>query len=337
MNNFKAICFLSLILLLNVLLEKNLYAHYRENNFFFNHHTQSITRSKNLADVKFIEKTDLENTIDELVNSAKDPYSASLPLMASAEIGDKARYEIALTNMFNTLDNLDNSSERDPTWMKNNSFKAWMWGRIASAADSMDDFQTVIKAQKKLEEFLAKNVEENDNFVFFTWAWGYRASINQKEYTISKKRMLDDAMILTEKYKTSGDHGMLSDALWAWVMNLQAAAYVGDQKSYDWIKEQIKSVAGENSVARSLEKGLLRTTQSNDYPAWAMAKTRYAAIIINDKELYQQIEASLIASIGGAQKGNAKAEYVLSILDNQLAILSAQDLWKKSKVSSSFQ
>jgi len=298
---------------------------------------QSATRPKNLADVNFTEKTDLENIIDELINSAKDSYSASLPLMASASTGDKTRYTITLANMLNALDSLDNTSEDTSKWMQNNSFKAWMWGRIVLAADSMGDSPTVIKAQKKLEEFLAKNFADNDSFAFFTWAWGYHAAINQKEYQISKKIMLEGAMTLTKKYNASGNHAMLSDALWAWVMNLQAAAYVADQKSYDWIKEQIKSIAGKNSVTLSLEKGLLRTAQSNDYPAWAMAKVRYAAIVINDKELYQEIETSLLGSIDGALKGNAKAEYALSILDNQLAILAYQYLGMENRVSSSFK
>lgn len=339
MSYLKTICFLSLILLVNIFSEKNLYAHFPGDNTMFKNqiNTHRPIRSKNLANVSFAGKNHIASEIDELINSAENPYVASLPLIASAEIGDKTRYTIALTNMLKALENLDTISGSSAVWMQNNSFKAWIWGRILLAADSIDDFDTVIKAQKKLEEFLEKDATDNDNFAFFTWAWGYRAAINQKEYTISKKRMLDDAKILTEKYKASGDHGMLSDALWAWVMNLQAAAYMGDQKSYNWIKEQIKLTAGEGTVTLSLEKGLLRTAQSNDYPAWAMAKTRYAAIVINDKELYHEIEHSLMPFIDGAQKGNANAEYVLASLDNQLARLTAQHLQIKNEASTSFQ
>jgi len=134
--------------------------------------------------------------------------------------------------------------------------------------------------------------------------------------------LLKDASRLTAIFNDSKAHGALSDALWAWVMSLQAAAYAGDQSSYEWIKEQMKLITQTESVSQALEKGLLRKTESNDYPAWAMAKVRCAAIIIGDEELYREIESTLISSIAGAQKANAKAEYVLSILDNQLAMLT---------------
>lgn len=273
--------------------------------------TQTPARQKNLAESAFTEKVSLENIIDELTHANTDPYSASLPLIASAELGDKKRYDITLTHMLNSL---DKNTQDHP-------FKAWMLGRILLAADDMNDADTIKKARQKLNEYL-----NEDSSAFSAWAWGYRAALDSKNYALYKKSMLDAAETLTKKYQTSPNHEALSNALWAWVMNLQAAAFAGDQKSYHWIKEQIKLIAEENSVSLSLKKGLLRTAQSNDYPAWAMAKTRYSAIIINDKELYQEIEIPLMTSIDSAQKENIKAEYVLSVLDNQLAIFANQNL-----------
>ncbi len=300
------------------------YAH--EEKIMFNNKIiiTSPNRQKNLDQSHFAERNDIQNIIDELNNSTKDAYAASLPLIASAELGDQSRYIIMLAKMLEQLEVLDKSSEKN--WMQNNSFKAWMWGRILLAADSMNDIATVNKAKDVLKELLKADLTPQDNFAFYTWAWGYRAALDQKQYANSKKRMLNDAVTLTEKYNLSRDDAMLSDALWAWVMNLQAAAFAEDQETYQWIKEQIKIVCGKETVTAALEEGLLRTLESNDYPAWAMAKIRYAAIVMNDHELYQEIESALTASLDGAKNGNAQAEYALAVLDNQLAIEAAQKL-----------
>lgn len=330
MNN-KKIWFLSSILFFAVFSGKNLYAYPHEENAKnqINAPCTSCysTRPKNLAGVQFMGKADIKNAIGRLAYAAKDPYAVSFPLIASAEIGDKTQYTVILADMLKALDRLDNTdqgaADADAVkWMQNNAFKAWMWGRILLSADSIGDVDTVKKAQEKLKELL-KKVTANGDRAFFTWAWGYRAALNQEEYAISKESMIDDAVLLTKVYKASGgDHDLLSDALWAWVMSLQAAANAQDQELYDQIKEQIKWIMGVNSVAQALEKGLLRTAQFNDYPAWAMAKTRYAAMVINDKALYQEIENPVTNSMAGADKLNDKTEYVLSVLSNQLAILA---------------
>lgn len=335
MSYFKKIC----ILLLSSFLTTILYAQHDVGKTMFRNQItiQRSIRLKNLADVNFSEKSDIEKSLEELTASAKDPYAASIALIASAEIGDEKQYQVILSKMITLLENLNKTTESNIAWMQNNSFKAWMWGRVLLAADSMDDTNTVIEAQKKLHGLLEKDFSSNDNLAFFAWAWGYRAGLNEQEYTISKAKMLDTAMRLTAKSKGSGNHEMLSDALWAWVMNLQAAAYAGDKKSYDWIKRQITSLTDEKSVTQALEKGLLRTTESNDYPAWAMAKARYAAIVIDDKDLYQEIKDPLKDSIKEALKANAKAEYILSNLENELAILIALHLQTENKTSSLLQ
>lgn len=136
--------------------------------------------------------------------------------------------------------------------------------------------------------------------------------------------MLDSAKILAGKY-LGGEQAILSDALWAFVMNLQAAANAKDHSTYSWIKEQMQSILKTESVAEALEKGLLRTTQSNDYPAWAMAKTYCAARMLNDNELCQNIESFLVSSIDAAKNAGANAEYILAELDYQLAVTTAND------------
>lgn len=273
--------------------------------------------------------------MDELAKSAKDPYAASLPLIASAGLGDEKRYDATRTQMLNALDTLDKKPDDCPQWMRNNSFKAWMLGRVLLAADNMKDDKTVSQTKNKLSLLLEEKMTKDDNFAFFTWAQGYRAALNKTEYELSKKRMISDSMQLSEKYKVKPtDHGALSDALWGWVMDLSASANANDKQSYEFVKEQIKSLTREQSVSKALETGLLRTADSNDYPAWALAKVRLAAATMLDKELYQDIDNALISSIESSKKAGAKAEYALAVVDSQLAIQAGKELQAKASPGS---
>lgn len=279
-------------------------------------------RPKNLRAVNFKERLAIENIIDDLIGSSSyDPYSASISMIASAIMGDKARYELACTQLLNTLEDQDTQTSRIPQWMQSHSFKAWMWGRVLLAADNIADLATAATALGNLHSLLNENTSPADNPAFVIWAWGYRAAFNAKEYDLSKKSMLDGALTLTKKFVTSSVHQDLSDAIWSWVMSLQATACAGDIGAYQWIKEQITSITNTTSVPQALEQSLLRTTQSNDFAAWALAKTRCAAVIANDDALYREIEEPLTLSIDNAQQTSSRAEYILSVLENQLAIL----------------
>src|SRR5665213_2692701 len=106
------------------------YEHREVQKMFTKQTTQLSSKPKNLKGVDFAERSSVESTIDDLTNSAKDPYATSLPFIASAELGDEKRYEAARTQMLNALDTLDQKPSDSPEWMRNNSFKAWMWGRV---------------------------------------------------------------------------------------------------------------------------------------------------------------------------------------------------------------
>lgn len=105
-------------------------------------------------------------------------------------------------------------------------------------------------------------------------------------------------------------------------MNLQAAAYANDQLTYEVCKEQIKSLSNATTVTKALKTNLLRTSESNDYPAWALAKARYAASVAGDDALYAELEHCLNISIADAKNAGADAEYALAVIENQLAIHS---------------
>lgn len=274
------------------------------------------SRLKNLKDINFTERNDVFLIIFDLSKQRifkATPYSLSIPMIGDAELGT-ADYPFTQGRMVWSLEHPDSPLQKDvPSWMRTNSFKAWMWGRVLLAADSVNDTTTINKALANLRILLDDTQPTaTDNPAFYTWAWAYRAAYNQQEYAISKDKMLQGA------YKLDN----LSDALWAWVMNLQAAAYAHDLATYETCKQQIISVAHTATVSQALTKGLLRTAASNDYPAWAMAKVRYAARVVGDEALYAELESSLNASIREAKKAGADAEYALAVIENQLAIHS---------------
>jgi hypothetical protein len=310
------------------------YTLFAETEPMFTQTLKSIpTKIKNLKNINFEERSKVEALVDELIKAGTDPYTASLPLIAAAELGDAKRYEVSKNQMLKALEMLDEQPTNYSEWMRNNSFKSWMWGRVLLAADSMNDGTTISIAKNKLAVLLEEKITPQDSLAFFTWGWGYRAALDQKEYDASYKKMFDGAMQLTARYRGGkGDHDALSNALWAWVMNLPAAANADDTHKYTWIKQQILFLTGETSVTNAIEKGLLRTAASNDYPAWALAKIRCAAVTMNDKELYQEIDTELNSSISASKDAGAKAEYVLAVLESELALINGKDLQSNSSI-----
>jgi len=282
---------------------------------------QPSTNPKNLAGVSFNERAEVEGIVDDLEKSAADPYAASLPLIASAELGDANRYSLSLSKMLVLLVQLNKTPDAFPEWMRNNSFKAWMWGRVLLAADAVNDVPAVIKSKRKLAVLLNSGMTKDDNLAFFAWAEGYLATLNNHTYLVSQQKMTKDAIELTNEYSIKPTHAALSNALWAWVMALPASANAQKIDPYNQTKKQMTSLTFTQSVVDAIQTGLLRTADSNDYPAWALAKVRVAAAVMHDEDLYQQINGALTSSLADAKKAGAKAEYALGVLENQLAML----------------
>ncbi len=284
---------------------------------------------KNLKNLRFDEREKVEGIVDALAAEAKDPYAASLPMIMSAKLGDAVRAPATLQKMGDLLSGLDEKPESFPAWQRSNSFKAWMWGRYLLAADAVNDLANRELAKKRLAGLLEQRLTKDDLLAFFAWAWGYRGALNEAEYEASKVTMLEDARVLTAQYKSpdkdadtspNAVHERLSNAMWSWVMNIQAAAMLRDSDTYEEIKRQMKLITGQETVTAALETALLRTEASNDYPGWGMAIVRNAAAIMEDEALFQELGKALPAIIGGADKAGAKAEYAFAVLDNQLAL-----------------
>jgi hypothetical protein len=286
-----------------------------------NHCRDEMLKLNNLKGITFAERAGIvEGTNTLLANANGDAYQTSLPLMLSAHLGDEPLYQQALAKMDLAM---QSPALADP---KQNSFRAWMFGRILMAAKNMSDQPTVEKSLIHLKNILNDKNTVPDRFT--AWAWGYLASANDKEFHDAKNNMKQAADKLTFVYfEINRGHDTeekkqeaRSDALWAWVMIAQASANANDLVVYHDALKQLEFITGQNNVADALVKGLLRTSASNDYPAWAIGMTRVDAVTILDKKLFSDLDQPLKKSIEDAIKAQAKPEIMLGQVNQQWAI-----------------
>lgn len=293
----------------------------------FQHHSviHNISTIKNLssdadAQLKY------SDAVQTLISNTTNAYTASLPLMASAALGDRVLYTTSLTTMLRSLHNLNENplpaGSDTNHWMENNAFKAWMWGRVLLSADSMNDEEHVNEAKQKLTSYLNAPRTADDSPAFIAWARAYLASLNHTTYASQKNTMLKACQSLSETYVSTKTHDDLSNALWAWVMVNQAAALSHDNETYEKSLHKMTQLTNTGSVMEALNQGLQRTSASNDYPAWAMAIVYLAATRMGDHELTAALLAPLTTSITEAENADQLAESTLANLNVSLAKLN---------------
>lgn len=221
-----------------------------------------------------------------------DAYSLSMPLLASAELGHLLIYRTLLPEMQAALNRLPNDAR-----------KAWLLGRVLSAAESVNDKATANKAREQMVVILKKSPHN----AFYAWSLGYLAASNKTEYQRFKNAML-----------TAAGKSNLSatDAMWAWIMALKAAASAKDSVTYHFILKQMKTMTHASSILRALEKGLTK----EDYPAWGLAIVRFSAGIIGDIDLYNDLSAPLAKSINLAHQSGATNDAMLAQITAGLPI-----------------
>lgn len=285
-----------------------------------------VSMIKNLKNYSYPQQSIVNAEIASLSQQAKNnEYRLGMVLLESAQVGNETLYQQTLHKMQTVLANDDKNAQQY-------SYKTWRLGRILLAADSIGDVTTATKAAAELKKLLADANTQKD--AFSAWAWGYLAALNKTEYEYAKNSMLTTASALTEDYKKTQDSkllpGKLSDALYAWIMDLQAAANAHDRKTYDFIVQQMKTLTNQKSLSAALTTSLHRNTESNDYPAWALSMVRLAAATIGDSSIYHELENSLTESIENAKKAghstnensaySAKSEATLAQLYQTIAI-----------------
>jgi hypothetical protein len=184
---------------------------------------------KNLSMIHYPGKSAVTESIKQLylTSDSNDAYSLSIPLIASAQQGDKKIYVAVLKKIQTALNK-----------MPNDYFKAWILGRVLLAADSMVDKATLAMTKFQLKLILAvpfnKTFADID-YAFYAWALGYLALLDKHEYKIIHSQLLESAQNLTMVYYQTQTHDALSNAVWAWVLDLQAASYANDKTTYFYI------------------------------------------------------------------------------------------------------
>lgn len=235
----------------------------------------------------------MQQTISNLIDQARDSYSMSIPLFASGILGDEKRFNESLLKINSYLKS-----------MPDDGFKAWLYGRILLSAKSMKNEQGIIEAKNFLINYF--DTSKEDRSAFATWAIGYLAAFNQDSFTKHKDQLLTYSRELTAKYVHSKSNNKndpdkeqsdLSDAVWAWVMFLQAAAFADDKAAYEMIIGEINNISKQVSLAETLGSCLLRTKASNDYPAWALGIATLSAASMNDEVNYGQLKSATTDSL----------------------------------------
>jgi hypothetical protein len=252
---------------------------------------------KNPVEVSDAQKNQLQQVIAKLVVDQDQAYPLSLPLIASAQLGDSAVYRTVLAEMQAALGKIANAD----------AFKAWMLGRILFAANSIHDAATVKSVQNQLAPLLIDTrldslAPTSMDYAMYAWACGYYAGVSQENYAAIKQPMLTALRNLEgASSEAPHDHDRLSNAVWTAVMIAQAAANMGDRATYEDMLECIKVLTTQETVSQALSTALTRTDTSSDYPAWAMGIVRLAAVTLQDTALDRELTAPLQHAIRQAK------------------------------------
>lgn len=236
------------------------------------------------------------DTLSELKTDSA--YNSSVVLYASALLMKKKRYVEAL-----------NAIKAELAKKPNDSFKAWMWGRIVLAATHFGDKATVDEMLPELKSLLPQ-VAKDENYA---WALGYLAAVNPKEYEQNKQAMMDAAKALKKP----------ADALWAHVMNLQAAARQDEKADFYSILMDMRIYTGKTTIAEALAQ-----IPATDWRAWALGIATESAAIMGDKDLYAELNQPIADAITEAVGAKSMANAMLA----QINATKASELMQSSKL-----
>jgi len=279
-----------------------------------NEHKKSISF---LADItlKILSKQAIKSFDDCSAESKEDvqnmafkrAYDISMPLLANAQMGYRKEFHKLLPRMLGALERLEDKA-----------LSAWLWGRIYTATQNVGDTEKCLFAGEKLLSLLLDNSMPKN--AFSAWAWGYYLA-NEKngDYEKYKQIMFNAAVELTTLFKQKSDNQNLStDAIWAWVMAIQAAANNGDAGMYAAIKTQMLEMTHQKTIDGALSKGL----SENDFPAWAKSIVYSAAAKMSDRVLVLDLGGLVTEAIEKA-KG---AEMVLAETTKLSVAVLAEDV-----------
>jgi hypothetical protein len=250
--------------------------------------TQAVFAHTHLSE----QTNDLSRDLNTLfVESQKDAYQLSMPLMIAGMLPDRALYTIIEYYM-----NIEMKKQEEE-----GTYTDWLRGRILLADYALHGKITrndiLIPLQRHVE--FSKT---SDNFM--AWAAGYLAAVDYR---------YKDKMLSIVNEFTANQQAARSDKLWAWVLVLQAAGNARDTGTYLRALDQINAIGEKSSAGESLLNGL---SSSSDYPAWAIAVARLAAANMGDTGYFEMLDGPMKQAL----KNTGRAEKLLAEVNNRLAI-----------------
>jgi len=221
----------------------------------------------------------LKENVQQLLGAAKNVQKKqdkaaylSLPLLASAKLGDRALYDECQREMNALL-------EDNQLWQTGDdlAIKAWILGRALLAALNIGDNEFIIKAHQKSNLLSLLQRKEIAKNAFSVCGWALLAHVdNSAQYIALDKDSIKAAINIAEELtkklasaKTEADRAeALSNTLWSWVMIFQVAAKNKDIEFSKLCVERMKEITGQPTIAQALEAGL---PKPEDCPAWVIA------------------------------------------------------------------
>ena len=267
----------------------------------------------NLARVPFDQKEQVQTFVDELIIDGEDnPYLLSFPLLISANLGDRNRYNICVSQLFDTLNMPEKKHDHYEDWMTTTHFKMWMYSRITLAAHVMQDEGALKKAQTKMYNMQTKLRLNSDSLAQITWAQCHCGEIKEKNYKAARENIHRNICELLRSCDKEPDNKVLiANTLWGLILTMTAAS-AKSYTDYHAFKSTIAKFKVGEKITDIIKTHLKDdSTNKNHFPLWAIAKLRLAAARQQDWTFYDELADNLST--------NDKAEYALAVTEDTLA------------------
>ncbi|PIQ85548.1 MAG: hypothetical protein COV74_08640 [Candidatus Omnitrophica bacterium CG11_big_fil_rev_8_21_14_0_20_45_26] len=242
------------------------------------------------------------NTQEEIKLRA---YSASVALLVAAGNGNRIYSQIK-DFMKQDIERLTEESFQ--------SWRRWLIGRMALA-----EFQARGRAPLRenlfgpwlyqIEDVMAR--ADMPKTEFEIWAFGYLLIL----YAMSEDGSIDynewkEFGIIRTKELPNQTPGDITNRLWAWVLQLAAAASVGDKITFQIIQSEIMKDAGKRTLVDALT-----TIPADDWRAWAFAIGEWAAALIERRVPARFVQAVSKAITNAPNEGDR----LIATVTHQLA------------------
>lgn len=257
---------------------------------------------RNLEHVDFKEKNEIISAIDSYQENARDAYALSMPLLMAAWLGDKTRYDVLYSAMRTAME-----SNQLPAWVSPEmkpGVMAWLYGRMCVAAEALGKDTQAAEA-RGAALLIVNELSESTPPVsneFTSWALSYIVmGLPADDYQKRRDEMIRNAQAVMDTYTIAAlrippkstaveqvyldaEKTARSNALWAWVMVVQAAAHQGDTKGYKTAWLRIADIAGiyhlrvlKMPLPTNHAEQLANTFPADQYRAWGFANLVEAA------------------------------------------------------------